>query len=223
MLTPSADGAYFDLFSSSCSRTCRKRVPSPIATIGPSGRPQRMGRGRRSRRSVSTVSSTAWTASNGARDSPVRPSPRTDARIESTSRSRRRAVRSRRRATGLARRRRRRRRPTAAASPEQVDVDAHDRQRRPELVGHDAHELGPRRVERGQLGQPGLDLGRQAALLDDARQQRRDRLEERDLAVGEPARVAGLDVEHADHARRATRAAPTASRSGPRCRSRGPS
>ena len=36
---------------------------------------------------MSTVSPTAATASNGARDSPVSPSPRTDARIESTSRS----------------------------------------------------------------------------------------------------------------------------------------
>ena len=65
---------------------------------------------------------------------------------------------------------------------QQVDVDADDRQRRPQLVGDDAQELGPRRIERGQLGQPRLDLGRQPALLDDPREQRGDRPEEGDLA-----------------------------------------
>ena len=44
--------AYFDSFSSSCSRTWRKRVPSPIAIIGSCGRSHRMGCGRSRSRSV---------------------------------------------------------------------------------------------------------------------------------------------------------------------------
>lgn len=47
----------------------------------------------------------------------------------------------------------------------------------------DAEVLGSGGVERGQLGQPGLDLGGQPALLDDARQQRGDGLEQADLGL----------------------------------------
>ena len=146
------------------------------------------------------MSSTARTASNGARDSPVRPSPRTEARIEidlpiEPAELVRRGVAPFR---GL---------PVRCVAPdpgagrvcEQVHVDAHDRQRRPELVGDDAQELGPGCIERGQFGQPGLDLGGQPALLDDPREERRDRLEEGDLRVVEDAPLVGLDVEHADH------------------------
>ena len=64
-------------------------------------------------------------------------------------------------------------------------------------MGHDGQELGARGVERGQLGETRLDLGREAALLDDPCQQRGDRAQERDLVVVEPARAATLDVEHA--------------------------
>ena len=169
MLTPSAVGAYFDSFSSSCSRTWRKRVSSPTAIIGSCRAvPADRVRAQQRARSVSTVSSTAATTSNGARDSPVRPSPRTEARIESTRPVEPRQLVDRRVAPGLGRRR-----SAASAVPgglaEQVDVDPDDRQRRPQFVGDDAQQLGAGGVEGGQLGQPRLDLGREAALLDDAR------------------------------------------------------
>ena len=165
-----------------------------------------MGWGRSRRRSVSTVSSTAATASNGARDRPVSPSPRTEARIEIDETVEAGElilggeppllggqVRSGHRPVGLATGAR------AGRLGQQVDVHADHRQRRPQLVGHHAQELGPRRVERGQLDEAALDLGRQPALLDDAGQEGGDRLEEVGLVLGEGADVAGLDVEHADH------------------------
>ncbi len=60
-------------------------------------------------------------------------------------------------------------------------------------------QLGPRGVEGGQLGQPRLDLGRQAALLDDPGEERGDRPEQGDLPVVEGTLLAGLDVEDTDH------------------------
>jgi prolyl-tRNA synthetase len=54
-------------------------------------------------------------------------------------------------------------------------------------------------VERGQFGQPRLDLGRQAALLDDPGEQRGDRAEQRDLPIVEMPFCPGLDVEDPDH------------------------
>ena len=127
------------------------------------GRSQRIGRGRSSSRSVSTVSSTAATASNGARDSPVRPSPRTDARIESTRRSSRaELVRRGRAATRRGRRSRRRPGVAGRRLGQQVDVDAHDRQRRPQLVGHDAQQLGPGR-RRARSARPAAPRPRRSA------------------------------------------------------------
>ena len=137
--------------------------------------------------------------SNGSRARPVRPSPRTEARIESTSRSSRELVDgvllpaarvAARRALGHAGRR---------GFGQQLDVHPNDRKRRPQLVGHDAQQLGPGSVQRRQPGETALDLGLEAALLDDPGQECGDRAQELDFARPEPADLGRLDVEHADH------------------------
>ena len=111
---------------------------------------------------------------------------RTDVRIESTSRSRRsicssvpacHAARVWRRlgSRDVAVRERRLLR-------EQVRVGAHDRERRPQLVGHERDELRPGPVERDELLDLRLGLGLEPALLEDAREQVRDRGQLRDVA-----------------------------------------
>ena len=70
---------------------------------------------------------------------------------------------------------------------EQVDVGAHDRERRPELVGHDREQLRARGVELAQPVQLRLGLRLHPALLDDAGEQRGDRRQEVDLLAGELA------------------------------------
>ena len=81
---------------------------------------------------------------------------------------------------------------------EQVRVGAHDRERRAQLVGHERDELRPGPIERDELLDLRLGLGLEAALLDDAREQVRDRGQLRDVRVAELAVRLGLDVEHAD-------------------------
>ena len=158
MLTPSAVGAYFDSFSRSCSRTCRKRVSSPIATSGSCGRSQRIGCGRKQqperldglvdrrdgieRRPRQPGQPLAADGGEDRIDEAVEPG-----ELVQRGRPPRRRRRPRRRAPDVAGRR----------LGQEVDVHPHDRQRRPQLVGHDAQQLGPGRVERGQLGQPRFD------------------------------------------------------------------
>ena len=62
---------------------------------------------------------------------------------------------------------------------EQLRVGAHDRERRPELVGDHRDELGARLVDRLQLGGPRLRLLLEPALLDDPGQEVGDRPEVR--------------------------------------------
>ena len=126
----------------------------------------------------------------------------TDARIESTSRSSRSTwaiVPS----CQLARRSRRSWIARGAAVErrllgQQVGVGADDRQRRPELVGHEGDELGSRLVDRLELGGPLLGLLLLAPLLDDPGEEVRDRPELGDIGVAELALAFRLDVEHAD-------------------------
>ena len=174
---PPAPGAYFDSFSRSCSSTWRNRVSSPIAMNEPSGRCQRMGCGRSRRRSVSTVSSTAATASNGARDSPVSPSPdrRQDGVDEAVQSrdlvERGRAPRPGIRGDGL-------RRLAGRGVGQQVDGGPDHRERGSAARSDHREQLGSGCIERGQLFESRLDLGRQAALLDDAGEQGGDGLQE---------------------------------------------
>ena len=174
-------GAYFDSFSRSCSRTCRKRASSPMAVD-------------RAGRSAPSGSGAAGAGAAASRPSRRPPGPRRTARATGRSGPRRGPTPGSSRRGGPGGRAGRRRRRASPARParrgsaggrlgEQVDVDAHDRQRRPQLVGHDAEQLGPRGIERGQLGEPRLDLGGQPALLDDPGQQRGDGLQEVDLVV----------------------------------------
>ena len=65
-------------------------------------------------------------------------------------------------------------------------------------MGDDRQQLGPGRVERRQLLEAGLDLGLEAALLDDPGEERADRPQEFDVAGTEAAWLDGLHVEHAD-------------------------
>ena len=81
---------------------------------------------------------------------------------------------------------------------EQVRVGAHDRERRPQLVGHEGDQLGPGAIERDELLDLRLGLGLEPALLDDAGEQVRDRGQLGDVGVAELAVRLGLDVEHAD-------------------------
>ena len=64
---------------------------------------------------------------------------------------------------------------------EQVRVGPHDRQRRAQLVGHERDELVARLVEGHQLGDLRLGLALEAALLEDPREQVRDRGQLRDV------------------------------------------
>ena len=191
MLTPSAVGAYFDSFSSSCSRTWRKRVVVADRDVrrrpaAPSG----SGAGAAASRSVSTVSSTAATASNGARDRPGQPLA-ADGHQDRVHE----AVEPRELVLGrgpprLGRWRAVGRAPTPGRRVgQQVDVDADDRQRRPQLVGHDATAArrGPRRARSAASSRASTSAG-QPALLDDPGEQRRDRAEEPDLLGVEDAR-----------------------------------
>ena len=82
---------------------------------------------------------------------------------------------------------------------EEVDVGAHHRQRRPELVGDHREQLRAGRVELAQPVELLLGLGLEAPLLHDPRQQGRDRQQELDLVRVELPRLGRLRVEHADH------------------------
>ena len=81
---------------------------------------------------------------------------------------------------------------------EQVRVGAHDRERRAQLVGDERDELRAGPIERDELLDLRLGLGLEAALLEDAREQVRDRGQLRDVRVAKLAVGLGLDVEHAD-------------------------
>ena len=61
---------------------------------------------------------------------------------------------------------------------QQLDVRAHDRQRRPQGVGHDRDEVGARLVDGAQAFDLRLGLALEPALLDDAGEQAGERLEE---------------------------------------------
>ena len=81
---------------------------------------------------------------------------------------------------------------------EEVDVGPDHGQRGSQLVGDEREELRPRLVELLERLQLALLLALETALLDDPREEGRDRHEERDLARGEPARLDRLHVEDAD-------------------------
>ena len=88
--------------------------------------------------------------------------------------------------------------PAAGRRADELEARPDDRERRPQLVGDDRDEAGARLVDRPQAVDLGLRLGLQPALLDDPGEQRRERLEEADVAPPELAAPDGLDVEHAD-------------------------
>ncbi len=73
--------------------------------------------------------------------------------------------------------------PTA----QQLHVRPDDRERRPKGVGHDRDEVGPCLIDGAQRLQLRLSLLLQSLLLDEARQQRRERLEEADIGGIEAA------------------------------------
>ena len=68
---------------------------------------------------------------------------------------------------------------------EQVGVGADDRERRPQLVGHERDQLAAGLVDRLERLDPGLGLGLLAALLDDPGEQVGDRAELGDVVVAE--------------------------------------
>ena len=86
----------------------------------------------------------------------------------------------------------------ARGTAEQLDIRAHDGQRRAQRVGHDRDQVGARLIDRAQAVELRLRLALQSVALDDAGEERRERLEERDVTPGELAPALGLDVEHAD-------------------------
>ena len=111
---------------------------------------------------------------------------RTDARIESTRRSRRSICSSVARCHA------------ARVSREQVGVRADDGERRPQLVGDQGDQLAPRLVDRLECLDPRLGLGLLPALLDDPGQQVGDRAQLGDVMVAEVPGLLGLDVEDPD-------------------------
>ncbi len=100
------------------------------------------------------------------------------------------------------------------ASAQQLHVRPHDRERRPQGVGHDRDEVGAGLVDGPQRLQLRLGLLLQPLLLDEAGQQRRQGLQEAHVRGTEHAPLHGLDVEHADdlvvpdHGHRAHRGVP---------------
>ena len=81
---------------------------------------------------------------------------------------------------------------------EQVGVCAHNRQRRPKLVGDERDELAPGLVDRLEFHREGFGLPLLPSLLDDAGKEVGDRPELGHVDVAELATSFGLDVEDAD-------------------------
>ena len=81
---------------------------------------------------------------------------------------------------------------------QEVRVGADDRERRPQLVGHQRDQLGAGVVDLLELGRALLGLALHPALLDDAAEEVGDRAEVGHVGRREVAMLLGLDVEDAD-------------------------
>ena len=89
-------------------------------------------------------------------------------------------------------------RPSSGGSSAGGPCRRDDRERRPQLMGHERDQLGPGVVDLLQLRRSLLGLALHPALLDDAAQEVGDRAEVGHVGRREVPRLLGLDVEHAD-------------------------